>query len=190
MDYYPVMMNIKDKKCLVVGGGNVALRKISSLLKCGAKVTVISQAFKKDIYMLYNEGKIDVIERCYFDDDVKGYNIVIVATDDRKTNKRVASDCQKYNIPVNVVDDKELSTFIVPSVVAKGDITISISTNGKSPLLTRMIREKLEKQFTEEYELLLKELEKMRNRLKESDLAEEDKIKTYRKIIDKSGLFQ
>jgi siroheme synthase-like protein len=190
MDYYPVMMNIKDKKCLVVGGGNVALRKIYSLLKCGAKVTVISQAFKKDIYMLYNEGKIDMIERCYFDDDVKGYYIVIVATDDRKTNKRVASDCQKYNIPVNVVDDKELSTFIVPSVVAKGDITISISTNGKSPLLTRMIREKLEKQFTEEYELLLKELEKMRNRLKESDLAEEDKIKTYRKIIDKSRLFQ
>lgn len=190
MAYYPVMLDIKGRKCLVVGGGNVALRKVLSLLACKAEVTVISPSFNEGILKLADEGKIELIKRTYHSGDAEGYFITVVATDDNVVNRLAASDCEKYGIPVNVVDDKELSSFIVPSVIRRGDLTVSISTSGKSPLVSRMIREKLESVFTDDYDELLQKLYKKRLELKEKELSDEEKINIYKEIIKKSGLLK
>ncbi|ADD01679.1 siroheme synthase [Thermoanaerobacter italicus Ab9] len=190
MAYYPIMLNIKNKKCLVVGGGKVALRKILSLVEGEALVTVISSSFDEGIIELAAKGKVELIKREYQQGDVRGFFVVIAVTNDEKVNKLVASDGEKYNVLVNVVDDKDLSSFIVPAIVKRGDLIISISTSGKSPLLSRMIKEKLESIFNDDYEKLLQNLYQKRIELKEKDFAEEEKIAIYRKIIEKSGLLK
>ncbi|MBT1278407.1 bifunctional precorrin-2 dehydrogenase/sirohydrochlorin ferrochelatase [Thermoanaerobacter sp. CM-CNRG TB177] len=190
MAYYPIMLNIKNKKCLVVGGGKVALRKILSLVEGEALVTAISPSFDEGIIELAAKGKVELIRREYQQGDVRGFCVAIAATDDEKVNKLVASDGEKYNVLVNVVDDKDLSSFIVPAIVKRGDLIISISTSGKSPLLSRMIKEKLESIFNDDYEKLLQKLYQKRMELKEKDFAEEEKMAIYRKIIEKSGLLK
>ncbi|MDK2805385.1 MAG: precorrin-2 dehydrogenase [Thermoanaerobacterium sp.] len=190
MAYYPIMLNITNKKCLVIGGGNVAYRKILSLLEFDGTVTAISPKFIKDIWELSKNNRIELIERKYQKKDVQNYNLVIVATNDKMLNKEISKECIDNNIPVNVVDDKELSTFITPSVIRRGDLTISISTNGKSPLLSRRIREMLENVIVEEFGGLISELSSTRDKLKSSSMSLDEKIKLYDDIIRKSNLLK
>lgn len=190
MAYYPIMLNIKNKKCLVIGGGNVAYRKILSLLEFGGTVTAIAPKFIKDIWELSKNNRIELIDRKYQKNDVQNYNLVIVATNDKMLNKEISKECIENNIPVNVVDDKELSTFITPSVIRRGDLTISISTNGKSPLLSRRIREMLENVIVEEFGGLISELSSTRDKLKSSSMSLDEKIKLYDDIISKSNLLK
>lgn len=190
MAYYPIMLNIKNKKCLVIGGGNVAYRKILSLLEFGGTVTAIAPKFIKDIWELSKNNRIELIDRKYQKNDVQNYNLVIVATNDKMLNKEISKECIDNNIPVNVVDDKELSTFITPSVIRRGDLTISISTNGKSPLLSRRIREMLENVIVEEFCGLISELSSTRVKLKSSSMSLDEKIKLYDDIIRKSNLLK
>jgi len=184
------MLNITNKKCLVIGGGNVAYRKILSLLEFDGTVTAISPKFIKDIWELSKNNRIELIERKYQKKDVQNYNLVIVATNDKMLNKEISKECIDNNIPVNVVDDKELSTFITPSVIRRGDLTISISTNGKSPLLSRRIREMLENVIVEEFGGLISELSSTRDKLKSSSMSLDEKIKLYDDIIRKSNLLK
>ncbi|ADL69105.1 precorrin-2 dehydrogenase/sirohydrochlorin ferrochelatase family protein [Thermoanaerobacterium thermosaccharolyticum] len=190
MAYYPIMLNITNKKCLVIGGGNVAYRKILSLLEFGGTVTAIAPKFIKDIWELSKNNRIELIDRKYQKNDVQNYNLVIVATNDKMLNKEISKECIDNNIPVNVVDDKELSTFITPSVIRRGDLTISISTNGKSPLLSRRIREMLENVIVEEFCGLISELSSTRVKLKSSSMSLDEKIKLYDDIIRKSNLLK
>lgn len=190
MAYYPIMLNITNKKCLVIGGGNVAYRKILSLLEFGGTVTAIAPKFIKDIWELSKNNRIELIDRKYQKNDVQNYNLVIVATNDKMLNKEISKECIDNNIPVNVVDDKELSTFITPSVIRRGDLTISISTNGKSPLLSRRIREMLENVIVEEFCGLISELSRTRVKLKSSSMSLDEKIKLYDDIIRKSNLLK
>ncbi|MCP2240782.1 precorrin-2 dehydrogenase/sirohydrochlorin ferrochelatase family protein [Thermoanaerobacterium thermosaccharolyticum] len=190
MAYYPIMLNITNKKCLVIGGGNVAYRKILSLLEFGGTVTAIAPKFIKDIWKLSKNNRIELIDRKYQKNDVQNYNLVIVATNDKMLNKEISKECIDNNIPVNVVDDKELSTFITPSVIRRGDLTISISTNGKSPLLSRRIREMLENVIVEEFCGLISELSSTRVKLKSSSMSLDEKIKLYDDIIRKSNLLK
>ncbi|TZE81813.1 precorrin-2 dehydrogenase/sirohydrochlorin ferrochelatase family protein [Calorimonas adulescens] len=190
MAYYPIMLNIKNKKCLVVGGGKVALRKILSFVEGEALITVISPSFDEEIIKLAAKEKVELIRREYQQGDVRGFFVAIAATDDEKVNKLVASDGEKYNMLVNVVDDKDLSSFIVPSIVRRGDLIISISTSGKSPLFSRMIKEKLESIFNADYEKLLQKLYQKRIELKDKGFTEEEKMAIYKEFIEKSGLLE
>ncbi|MDI3478114.1 MAG: precorrin-2 dehydrogenase [Thermoanaerobacterium sp.] len=190
MAYYPIMLNISNKKCLVIGGGNVAYRKILSLLEFGGIVTAIAPKFIKDIWELSKNNRIELIERKYQKNDVQNFNLVIVATNDKMLNKEISKECIDNNIPVNIVDDKELSTFITPSVIRRGDLTISISTNGKSPLLSRRIREMLENVIVDEFGSLISELSSTRDKLKSSSMSLDEKIKLYDDIIRKSNLLK
>ncbi|AGB19229.1 precorrin-2 dehydrogenase/sirohydrochlorin ferrochelatase family protein [Thermoanaerobacterium thermosaccharolyticum] len=190
MAYYPIMLNITNKKCLVIGGGNVAYRKILSLLEFGGTVTAIAPKFIKDIWELSKNNRIELIDRKYQKKDVQNYNLVIVATNDKMLNKEISKECIENNIPVNVVDDKELSTFITPSVIRRGDLTISISTNGKSPLLSKRIREMLENVIVEEFGGLISELSSTRDKLKSSSMSLDEKIKLYDDIVRKSNLLK
>jgi precorrin-2 dehydrogenase/sirohydrochlorin ferrochelatase len=160
--YYPVFLNIQNKKCVVAGGGNVAWRKVCSLRDAGAKVTVVSPEFCQE---LEKETGIERIKQKYDGGVLKGAVLVIASTDDAEVNKKIYDDAVERGILVNVVDRPELCSFIVPSSVVRGDLCISISTGGASPSLARNIREWLEKQFGEEYSEFTKLLSEMRRKI-------------------------
>lgn len=160
--YYPVFLNIQNKKCLVVGGGNVAWRKVCSLKEAGARVTVVSPEFCPE---LEKETGIERIQRKYGTEFLKETVLVVASTDDGEVNQIVYHDAVERGILVNVVDKPEFCSFIVPSSIMRGDLCISISTGGASPALARNIRESLEKQFGDEYNEFTKLLAEMRRKI-------------------------
>lgn len=160
--YYPIFLNIQDKKCVVVGGGNVAWRKVCSLKEAGAKVTVVSPDFCPE---LEGEPGVERIRQKYDTGILKGAVMVVASTDDSAVNKKVFSDAVESGILVNVVDKPDLCSFIVPASIQRGDLCISISTGGASPALARNIREYLEGQFGEEFDEFTKLLSEMRKKM-------------------------
>jgi siroheme synthase-like protein len=164
--YFPAFLDIRRKKCFIVGGGSVALRKANHLLGCGAQVTVISSSLHPDLAKLAKKKILRVIRRDYEPGDPRGTFIAVAATDDRKLNRRVAKDARKARALVNVVDDPELSDFILPAVVRRGNFTLAISTGGRSPALSRKLRERLETMFGAEYSSLVELVEEIRSSLK------------------------
>ncbi len=152
--YYPLFLNIDGKKCLVVGGGRVALRKVSMLLEYNADITIISPEFTEELDDLASDNKVRSIQRSYNSPEAIEYDLVISASDDQEVNRQVSEDCQRVNIPVNVVDQPELCTFIVPSIVKRGNITIAISSGGKAPFLTKYLRKELEPRIPDYLERL------------------------------------
>lgn len=165
-NYYPVFLNVRGKKCVVVGGGEVALRKVQTLLEHGAAVEVVSPALCSELDRLARDGKIKARNNQLEPSDLEGTLIVIAATDDPGTNSRVAAEAGRRKTLVNVVDDRELCDFIVPSSIRRGDLMIAISTGGKSPALSRKIRVRLEKLFGEEYAALTDLIGEVRAELK------------------------
>ena len=160
--YYPILLNIQDKKCLVVGGGNVAWRKVCSLKDAGARVTVLSPEFCPE---MGKEPGIERIQQKYEEGFLNGVLVVVASTDDEEVNKKVYYDAVKMGILVNVVDRPEFCSFIVPATISRGDLSISISTGGASPALARNIRESLEKQFGDEYGEFAKLLSETRRKI-------------------------
>lgn len=165
--YYPVSLNIQGKRCVVIGGGKVALRKVKMLLDCRANVSVISPKPHPDIAKLSKERAIHLIQREYDPRDLKGAVIAIACTDVKEVNRKVADEAKKAGVLVNVADDLEPSDFIIPSFFRRGNLTVSVSTSGVSPALARKIRMKLEKSFGEEYASLLSLIGEVRSILKE-----------------------
>lgn len=165
--YYPMMINIKNEKCLVVGGGNVAYRKINELIKYGAKVTLVSRKINENIKCIVKnmDENIIYIKDNYKEEYINGSLIVIAATNNRDINSQIASDCKEKNILVNVVDDLENSGFIVPAKVKRGDLTITISTNGQCPFYSKLLRKKLETQFDDSYSTVVNILGDFRKEL-------------------------
>lgn len=169
--YYPIFLNVQGKKCLVVGGGEVALRKVKTLLEHAANVEVVGLELCPELSKLARGGKIKSRTKSYNSTDVKGALIVIAATDNAKTNERIAADAKKQGVLVNVVDTPEHSDFIVPSTLERGDIIIAVSTSGKSPALARKIRTELENKFGEEYGKLAETVSEVRNQLRQEGIA-------------------
>ncbi len=176
--YYPISLDIQKKPCLVVGGGKVAERKIFSLLEYEAKVSVVSPGITAAIAALVQEKKISYEPRKFKTEDLENISLVISATDDEQVNIRVAQEAQKRKILINVVDVPAESTFIVPAVIKRGDLTISISTGGKSPALAREIKKKIQGLYGSEYGDLTEILGNIRHTVldKISDIAERKKI--------------
>jgi uroporphyrin-III C-methyltransferase/precorrin-2 dehydrogenase/sirohydrochlorin ferrochelatase len=144
VDFLPIFVNIKQQPCLVVGGGAVAARKVVLLLKAQAKVTVVAPELSRELTEMEKSGAITYIQRHFEDDDIKHPVLVIAATDQRDVNIRVSALGKARGVPVNVVDNPELCSFIMPSIVDRFPVQIAISTGGASPVLARMIRTKLE----------------------------------------------
>jgi siroheme synthase-like protein len=166
ISYYPAFINLAGKSCVVVGGGEVALRKANALLEREAEVTVISPEVCPELTALANEGRIRISPRRYRSGDLDGAFLVISATDNRQTNGQVAGDAATRNVLVNVVDDAALSSFIVPSSFKRGDVVVAVSTSGRGPALARKIRTKLEAEFGEEYDDLARLVDEVRSDLK------------------------
>lgn len=151
MILYPVNLNITDKACLVIGGGNVAFRKIRSLLDCHARVTVISPQVSDEIEVLSERGDISLLLREYKPGDLAGAFLVFAATDNPNVQSMINHEASEHNILLNSVDAPERCDFQVPAKVRRGDMLMTISTGGASPALAKLIRERLEAQFTDEY---------------------------------------
>ena len=168
--YYPVFLNLSGRKCVVAGGGQVALRKVATLLQYGADITVISPRLCKGLSELDCAGKIKVRRRSYQAGDLEGAYIAIIATGNRSINRQASLEAGLNKIPVNVVDDAGLSDFIVPSIVRRGSVSIAISTAGKSPALARKLRARLEGELAEEYAELALLIEGVRREAKKLKL--------------------
>ncbi len=174
MKYYPVFWNIAGKKCVVVGGGEVAERKVKRLLDYGAKVFVISSQLTPELARLNEKNIISHIAKEYSGEQIYGATLVVGATDDEKTNTAIARDARNKGIPVNIVDDPQKCDFILPSLVERGDLTIAIGTGGKSPALARHLREELEAAYGEEYKILLNILGRLRAKMtKKSNIGQD-----------------
>jgi precorrin-2 dehydrogenase / sirohydrochlorin ferrochelatase len=150
--YYPVYLDISKKRCVVVGGGDVAARKILRLLECGAVVTVVSRELTTTLINMVAQGKLIQVDDNYDEQYLAGAFLVIGATDREEVNDRIAADCRARGVMVNIVDDPGRCDFILPSLVNRGSLSIAVSTDGKSPALARKLREELSVQFGPEYE--------------------------------------
>ncbi|RKD22513.1 precorrin-2 dehydrogenase / sirohydrochlorin ferrochelatase [Caminicella sporogenes DSM 14501] len=164
--YYPIMLNISGKLCKVIGGGKVAERKVNSLLECGGEVEVISPILTRELEKYAKEGVISVKRRKYVYGDLEGSFLVFAATNDEKTNEECLRECREKDILLNIVDKPDKCNFIVPSKIQRGDLTITISTNGKSPALSKKIREELEALYSEKYIEYVNLLGEIRKRVK------------------------
>ncbi|MGO4498123.1 bifunctional precorrin-2 dehydrogenase/sirohydrochlorin ferrochelatase [Paenibacillus sp. 2RAB27] len=157
---FPIMMNLARRRCLIVGGGPIAERKLRSLLAAGAEVTLVSLAFTAGI--LEMEHRSDVImKRQPYDAAIWSahgearFALVIAATNDSQVNRQIAQDANAHDLLVNIVDKPELSSFILPSVVRRGKLVITVSTGGASPSAARKIAKEIDKTYGDEYEIYL-----------------------------------
>jgi len=148
--YMPISISLKQRKCLVVGGGNVALRKIENLLEYEPEITVIAPEVNDKIEYFAGRGLLKIEKRTYQTPEAENFGLVISACDDNEVNRQVFEDCQAKNIPVNVVDNPPLCDFIFPGVVRRNALTISVSTDGKAPFLSGHLRLILENMFHED----------------------------------------
>jgi precorrin-2 dehydrogenase / sirohydrochlorin ferrochelatase len=165
MKYYPINLNIEHRKCLVVGGGPVAFRKAGMLLDCGAEVTVVSMNFCAEFLKFSNISSVSLEQRTYFPSDLDGKFLVIGATDDSELNRRISTDAEKKNMLCNIADVPEICNFILPSVIRRGDLVVSVSTSGKSPAFAKHLRKDLEKKFGDEYARFLELMGAIRKKL-------------------------
>ena len=148
--YYPINLKIDDMKVVIIGGGKVAYRKCMNFLSFNKRVVVVSREFIEEFEYIKNE--IDIIEDTYDEKYIKDAFIVVAATNNKDVNQQIGNYCRDNGKLVNVVDDVDLSNFIVPSFVKRGDLLLSISTGGKSPSLSSKIRKDLEEVYDESYE--------------------------------------
>ena len=142
--YYPVYLDVKERCCVIVGGGQIAEGKIAALLECGAQIRMISPEVTDEVQDMADTGALRLEKREYRDGDLEGAFIAIAATDDSSLNRRIAQEAEERNVPLNVVDVTHLCTFIAPAVVRRGEVTAAISTGGLSPALARKLREELQ----------------------------------------------
>ena len=164
--YYPVFLELEGKPCTVIGGGEVAERKIQNLLECHARVTVVSPEATPSIREWASRGELQWRDRQYQPGDLKEAILAIAATDQEAVNQGVADEAAREGVILNVVDKPALCSFIAPAVVRRGEVMVAISTGGASPALARKLRESLEGSDALEYANLAGILSSARKELK------------------------
>ena len=144
MQALPIFINITNRLCIVIGGGDVATRKVSMLLKANAAITLVSPEICHELQTLVDDGKIQCIQSTYQKQQLDGACLVVAATDDESVNEAVSLDAKSLNIPVNVVDSPALCTFTMGSIIERSPVVIAVSSEGNAPVLARYIRTKIE----------------------------------------------
>ncbi|MEA2902385.1 MAG: precorrin-2 dehydrogenase [Actinomycetota bacterium] len=167
---YPVNLVLDGRRCLVVGGGRVAVRKVDGLLACGGRVTVVAPKVTPE---LWNQDGLTIEERPWRPDDLDGMWLVIAATDDPSVNRAVYDAGQRAGVWVNGADDPANCSFTLPSVVRRGDLQVTVSTGGRSPALATWLRRRLEGEIGPEYAVLLDLLATERDGLKAAGISTE-----------------
>jgi len=193
--YYPIFMDLDALSVLVVGGGNVALRKVQTLLQHGALVHIVSPRLVPELRELVDEKTCFWLEKNYSTEDIQEAVLVFSCTEIEEVNARVSSDAKANHRPVNVVDDPEKCSFIVPSIMERGDLKIAVSTGGSSPIVARQVRAELQALYGQEmaeYLTLLKNWRKhatdgeVRELIKAQRLTEAEGVveKCFQSLLD------
>ena len=171
MGYYPIFLEMKDRRCVVIGGGAVAERKVEGLVAVGANVTVISPAITDGLRDLLAQGAIRHVAREYRGGDRAGYDLVFVATDNSEINAAVSSEARSLRIWVNSADNPDHCDFILPAVIRRGDLAVAVSTGGVSPAVTRAIREELDEYLHADYAGFVQIAGEVRKELREKSVS-------------------
>ena len=168
MTYFPININLKHQNILVIGGGYVAERKVSSILQYGNSVTVVAPNVTNRLYKLWKSGKISYIERKYRKGDLKDFDLVFSATNNVSVSRDIYREAKESQVLVNTADTPEYCDFTIPAIVKQGDLIIAVSTNGECPALSKKIKVELEKLFPQEYSKLVALLGQIRRRCLEN----------------------
>jgi uroporphyrin-III C-methyltransferase/precorrin-2 dehydrogenase/sirohydrochlorin ferrochelatase len=166
MRFLPIFLNIENKVCLVVGGGDVASRKVDHLLIANARINLIAKDICQDIEALISSGRITRLEGDYNESMMDACELVIAATDNKSLNSIISKDARRRHLPVNVVDNPDLCTFIMPSVIDRHPVQIAISTGGASPVLARLLRARMETMIPSAYGKLAELIHSFREKVK------------------------
>lgn len=187
MKLYPIMMNLEEKTVVVVGGGNVAGRKVVGLLDSGARVTVISPELDDGLRKLADQGRIEWIPEPFDEAMLGRYPEVVLlfgATNRREVNVRIHRAAVERKIPCNVADVPDLCTFTVPAVITQGELLIAVSTGGSSPALARRIREDLQKRFGPEYAEMTRVMGELRKLVLRTQSPSDENKRLFLQIVD------
>jgi siroheme synthase-like protein len=182
-----MFVDLKDKLCIVVGGGAVAYRKIKALLEFEARILVIAPKCIDKIYRLKDSlppKQLVITERNFEAGDTYKAYLVIAATDDLVLNKKIAEECRQKNIPVNVVDVQEECSFIFPAYIKRGAVTIGVTSSGKSPVISQRLKKSIAEQLPEYLEDLADILGEARELVKKSFDTEAERKKVYIALIE------
>jgi precorrin-2 dehydrogenase/sirohydrochlorin ferrochelatase len=184
MKYYPINLNIKDRQCLVIGGGKVALRKVQRLVSCQAIVRIISPQVVSQLAEIAQKEGIEILYKEVCSADLNDAFMIFATTNDAMVNRSIARWAQEKNILCNIADRPDQSDFTLPSVIEQGDLNISISTNGKSPALSRFIRKRLQDEFGQEYATFLELMGNLRQILNTEISCQKKRQKIYQSLLD------
>jgi len=182
MGHYPISLDLVGRPCLVLGGGTVALRKVSALVEAGARVTVVSPSLTRPLLRLATEAPLRWRPREYAAGDAAGFVLVMVATDDRAVNAAVAAECRERGIWVNCADDPARCDFILPSVLRRGAVTVAVSTGGASPTMARLVREELDALLPRDVGVLTDVVASVRSALSEDGVSPD--AERWRQALD------
>ncbi len=181
MDLYPINLNIKDTVCLVIGGGDVAVRKIDELCSCGARVVVISPEVLPAVERMADEGKVKWHSREYTRGDLENAFLVFAATNNRNVQQEIEVEAGERNILFNSVDDPDASSFHVPARVRRGNFLLTISTGGGSPALSAQLRRQLDAEYGPEYQQFVDLLGGIRKRI----VADGKRAESHKLLFEK-----
>ncbi len=187
MNYFPIFFDLQGQRVLVVGGGEVAVRKVTLLERCGASITVVAPEIAPELMSRASRGVLAATLREFEPGDLDGARMVIVATSRRALNRWIATLCEARAIPVNVVDDKEASRFIVPAIVDRDPVIVAISTGGTSPVLARRLRERLEAFIPKRFGDFALWLQSLRQTSKDRLRDTEERRRFFETLVDGSA---
>jgi uroporphyrin-III C-methyltransferase/precorrin-2 dehydrogenase/sirohydrochlorin ferrochelatase len=185
MSYFPVFLRLDGARVLVVGGGEVAARKVRLLLPSGAKIKLVAQELNAELSALVDQGSITHLAKSFDPAQLRACRLAIAATDDHTLNRSVAAAADAANVPVNVVDDQEPSSFITPAIVERGPLTVAISTGGAAPVLARRLRERIEALLPAAYGRVAAFMELHRARVKQ--LPQPSRRNLWERFLDGTG---
>jgi precorrin-2 dehydrogenase / sirohydrochlorin ferrochelatase len=180
---YPAILLLDGRLAVVIGGGQIAERKVRTLRDAGAKVRLVADTITTVLRDLAESGELELVERRYAPGDLAGAVVAVAATDDEEVNRSVYADATEAGIPVNVVDNTALCTFIAPSIIRRGDLVVAISTGGAAPALAVRIRERLEQEFGDEYARFLELTAELREQVKVPG-DQDERAKAWYRVID------
>ena len=184
MGYIPIFLDVSGKPCLVVGGGEVAERKVRALLAAGAEVTIVSPGLGEALEAIARRGEVHHLARRWRRGEMAGFALVYAATGDASLHREIAAEAGELGIPINVADTPELCSFIAPAVIRRGDLQIAISTSGASPALAARIRRELEPRLGLEYVRLLEVMRAARRRLMAGGTESGERARKLRALAD------
>jgi precorrin-2 dehydrogenase / sirohydrochlorin ferrochelatase len=183
MSYYPAFLDLRGKKVVIVGGGVVAQRKCETLVQYGAELYLAARELTPVLKDYVDQGRVRFLGTEFREPDLDGAMLAIAATDDPDLNRRVSLSAMKKGVFVNVVDQPADCTFIVPSILRRGDLVIAVSTSGKSPALAKQLREKLGEQFGPEYKTYLHLMGRLREEILSKSLAPRRGGEIFRELV-------